>query len=186
MVPLQSEQDGQPLNLHALMGGWALEVVVPLLASLSVSAQLFLLDLVKLILAVVSSQRSWQAASKDSMRWSAMSGSLDCSNCLNRALHSSVMHRMYIRLKPRGILARVAFWIAPRTLWYASSTLIVFTGIKGIVRLVAAWKLSQSAFLKFHLLRGILLTIGSWRVETNMEDRRSVLTVGKIAQHSDR
>ena len=154
--------------------------------SFLISAQLFLLDLVKLILAVVSSQRSWRAASKDSMRWSAMSGSFDCSNRLNRALDSSVMHGMYVRLKPRGILTRAAFWIAPRNLWYASSTLIVFTGISEIVHSVAAWKLSQSAFLEFHLLRGILLTIGSWRVETNMEDRRSVLTVGKIAQHSDR
>jgi len=65
--------------------------------------QLFRLERLKSIFEVDSSHLWRLAASRDSIRWSAMSGSPDSSYCFNRALHSTSIHGMYAGLNPRGI-----------------------------------------------------------------------------------
>jgi len=102
-----------------------------------ISAQLFRFQCVKFIFDVSSSQRCRQAASSDSMRWSAMSGSPDSSYCVSKSWHSSCKHGVYVGQKPRGMEWQAAFYIAPQKRWYNSSTLMLLTGISGMERSVA-------------------------------------------------
>jgi len=88
--------------------------MTPLAPSRRISAQLFRLECVKFIFDVSSSQRCRRAASSDSMRWSAMSGSPDSSYCFSKSWHSSSKHGVYVGWKPRGMEWRAAFCIAPQ------------------------------------------------------------------------
>ena len=82
-------------------------------------------ECVKFIFDVSSSQRCWRAASSDSMRWSAMSGSPESSYCFSKSWHSSSKHGVYVGRKPRRMEWRAVFFIAPQKRWYDSSTLML-------------------------------------------------------------
>ena len=89
-----------------------------------ISAQLFRLECAKFIFDVSSSQGCRRAASSDSMRWSAMSGSPDSWYCFSKSWDSSSKHGVYVGRKPRGMECRAAFCIAPQKRCYDSSMLM--------------------------------------------------------------
>jgi len=86
----------------------------------------------KFIFDVSSAYRCQRAASSDSVRWLAMSGSKDSSYCFSKSRHSSFKRGVYVGRKPRewngGLLS--AYCIAPQKRWYDSSTLMLLTGIR--------------------------------------------------------